>query len=49
MLSFLVKYILPDSSSSGCTTPLFPTSGAIFFLEQQPRDAILVEQADRCY
>lgn len=32
MLSFLVEHILPDSSSSVCTTPLFPTLGAIFFL-----------------
>lgn len=30
MLSFLMEYILPDSSSSVCTTSLFPTSGAIF-------------------
>lgn len=32
MLPFLVECILPDFSSSVHTTPLFPTSGAIFFL-----------------
>lgn len=44
MLSFLVKYILPDSSSAVCTTPLFPTSDAIYLLSSNQRMQFLLSR-----
>lgn len=47
MFSFPVEYILPDSSSSVCSTPLFSTSGAIFLLSSnQGRQFLLSRLTD---